>query len=92
MIPSSGGGCTVQNPFVPYNASAPVGRDCTAIGGVDSVQCAHGTCLVESCLSGWAVNDAKDGCALAPNPGASEDALVLQSPAKRKRVFSRLFV
>lgn len=60
---TTGGGCVVANPFAAYNASAPTGRDCTAIEGADTVECVDGGCAVKSCLSGWAVNEAGDGCA-----------------------------
>ncbi|EKM53240.1 uncharacterized protein PHACADRAFT_259454 [Phanerochaete carnosa HHB-10118-sp] len=83
------GGCMAPSPFAPNNASAPVGRDCTAIQGVDSVTCAQGGCAVQSCSSGWAVNDAEDGCALVPGSGVSKNSLVQQA-TKRKSV-SRFF-
>lgn len=75
----------VPNPFTPFNTTAPVGRDCTAIEGADTVKCVRGACSVQSCQHGWAVNAAMDGCVDA------SAVLTVQSP-RAKRVASRLFV
>ena len=79
-----------QNPFMPYNATATVGRDCTSIPGVEAVACVRGGCHVQSCSSGWTVNGAQDGCLSAHGSGGHRDTLKLQ-PAKRKSAPSRLF-
>jgi hypothetical protein len=82
-----GGGCVVHNPFVSKNASAPIGRDCTAIEGVDTVKCVHGICAVESCESGWVVNSNRDGCVTQ-----AENPVFKAQHVPRKRVVSRMFV
>ena len=38
------------------------GRDCSAIEGADSVSCDAGSCNVQSCLQGWALNETGDAC------------------------------
>ena len=63
------------NPFA-TDASAPAGRDCTAIENVDVVQCADSACVVKSCQPGFVVNAARDGC-VAP------DALKVQRRMRR---------
>ena len=40
----------------------PAGRDCTAIPGVNSVECSVGSCLVHSCVEGWEVSEDASSC------------------------------
>ena len=61
---------------MPVNASTPVGRDCTTIEGIDTVNCVAGACAVQACQPGWEMNDGGDGCVAI----------------KPKRLLSRLFV
>jgi len=56
------GGCVTKSPFSTLAASAPVGKDCTAIPHVARVDCANSACVVSACKDGFAVSAAKDAC------------------------------
>ncbi|KAI0777856.1 hypothetical protein BC629DRAFT_1290184, partial [Irpex lacteus] len=71
------GGCLIPNPFRPHTASSATGVDCAAIDHADSVSCASGRCIVESCENGWEVDSARSSCkeANVSKPDASSNSV-----------------
>jgi hypothetical protein len=53
----------VAFPF-PEIYTSPAGQDCTAIEGVEDVECRMGSCLVHRCdkSAGWRVSDDRSTC------------------------------
>lgn len=45
--------------MLPLTPHSPIGKDCTAIPGVADVSCISGECVVERCMSGYALS--RDG-------------------------------
>ena len=70
---ASGGGCTVPFPFDDLYSS-PVGTDCTAIPGVDDVECNMGSCIIHRCktLEGWHVSADRRSCVQTDSDSSSK--------------------